>query len=201
MIEANKKALEMVRRISEVLDRKGFEYRVISNEDLDGYLILCNWNQFTMPKYDSIRNVMEEHDIEHAYPDEYEPCTECGRACRVKADSANFQPEFVADDEHTILCRECFEQELESYGNDAPMIREYNAHPEHVMLPHWAKPLLIKLGWKVYDTYKTGIQFPLTSARPDRIERELLDKGIFDYIFVAEWCGPFKSTFNVLIKS
>lgn len=159
----------------------------------DGEMITANWNDLEQGKYDQLENILERFDVEIDWNDEWDSCSECGYGIRIQPTHYGWQPKYILDEYGGRICHDCFEKNPKEY------IELYKENT-NVAFPSWAITTLEKFGYHLVDEdYETGFHYGQNDD-PEVVLQDLMEKKIYDFVFVIRNTGQFDVTWSVMIK-
>lgn len=159
----------------------------------DGELIVADWNPLSHEKYDQIERILERFGISLGWIDEYTACDECGYGICIQPTDYGWQPMFIKDEYGHYICDNCFKDNPESFV-------DYYIENDNAALPAWTIPILNDLGYHLVDeNYETGFHHGQNDS-PAKVRNELLEKEIYNFVFVIRNKGQFDITWSVMIK-
>ena len=178
--------------VNDQLEHKGIDYCHYWNSE-DGELITADWNDLEQDKFDQLEHILEKFDVRLDWIDEWDSCAECGLGVRISPTSYHWQPEYIKDEYGHRICRECFEKHPETF------IEFYKENADAAFYS-WAVPTLEKLGYEEQDReYETGFHYGQNDD-PNSVRKDLIEAGIYDFVFVVKSTGQFDVNWSVFIR-
>lgn len=132
--------------------------------------------------------VLEILDVELEWCDEWIECEECHGLIRCQPDSYSWTPSYVMDEDGTVICHECIEEDPESYLKSLE-----GRHGK-------ANTLGIDPDYHGYQLIQDGFERGFhrgQDADPDRISKLLEDAGFERFLFNLDSKGQFDASFSV----
>lgn len=146
-------------------------------------ILFGNWNDWSGRAVD----VLDRAGYAIEWEDEWAICDGCGRAVRTSPDSYGWQPNYVTDDDCTILCAGCLD--IDDY------LRSIEDNPQKCCFA-WIDPSehgYVRVSRE--GEYESGLR-PGQDDRPEDILRRLHAEGVRHVIFRSPGQGQFEISFE-----